>query len=65
MEAGFVEPLSTLPSGEMIIIDEYADSEFAHSDFFFAGFAGGPAWLGVLDADVFEGVSDVEVFEHF
>ena len=43
MEAGFVEPLSTLPSGEMIIIDEYADSEFAHSDFFFAGFAGGPA----------------------
>ena len=43
MEAGFMEPLSPLSSGEMIIIDEDADSEFVHSDFFFAGLAGGSA----------------------
>lgn len=65
MEAGFMEPLGALSGGEMIIINEDTDSEFGHSNFFFAGFAGGPAGLGVFNADVLYGVSDVELFEHF
>ena len=65
METGLMEPLGSLSGREMIIIDEYTHSKFILPDFLFAFFAGRSSWLGVFDADVFDWVSDVVVFEHF
>lgn len=65
MEASLMEPLGALASREMIIIDENTDSEFFHSYFVFALFAGSPSGFCVLNGDILIGVSDVKVFEHF
>ena len=63
VKASLMEPLSAGSGRKMIIVNENADSKLVLSYFLFARSTARPGWLGILDADVLDRVSDAVVFE--